>query len=295
MLGQHPEMYGFPEVNLFTADNVEELLLYYLRQGMPQGKHGLLRTLAQLHDGIQTTTTIFKAQTWLDERRNWSTKKLFDYILDQINPKIGVDKSPITVMKPEFIKRAYAMFPNANFLHLTRHPISAGKSMRQHLEQMSQVRENLLKPLSDLGFNITASQVAQLKHTGFDPAKLWYRTHSNIIDFTNTLPVGQSISVKGEDILSEPDLYLPQIAEWLGIRTDKEAIEAMKHPEVSPYACPGPVGAIGGNDIKFLESPHLRPGKISEPLLKSKGELNWVLNQQSSQKILRLAKQMGYQ
>jgi hypothetical protein len=56
----------------------------------------------------------------------------------------------------------------------------------------------------------------------------WHHMHTNILRFTSILSLGQSLRVKGEDILSEPDLYLPQIAEWLGIRTDREAIEAME-------------------------------------------------------------------
>jgi len=295
MIGQHPQMYGFPELNLFVADSIEGMLLYYLRQGRPQGLHGLLRTLAQLHEGAQTETTIFKARTWLQERMDWSTKKMFDYLLERISPRIGVDKSPVTVMKPEFIERAHAMFPKGNFLHLTRHPISAAKSIREYLKQMSEVREKLLKPMFKTSGSPKPLINNALNETTFDPARLWLYTHSSIINFTNTLPMGQSIRLKGEDLLSEPDLYLPQVADWLSVRTDPEAIEAMKHPEHSSYACRGPLGARGGNDLKFLDSPCLRFGKISEPSFKSKTELEWALNRQSSQKIIALAKQMGYQ
>ena len=89
----------------------------------------------------------------------------------------------------------------------------------------------------------------------------------NILQFTATLPLGQTLRVRGEDILSEPDVYLPQIAEWLGIRTDSNAIEAMKHPEHSPYACVGPDAARGGNDPKFMRSPELRGGTMRKPSL----------------------------
>ena len=273
MLGQHPETYSFPELNLFITDSVKELLLLNTNKGKSKSIHGLVRTLAQLHDGVQTATSVVEARSWLHKRLDWSTKKLFDYIIEQVNPKIGIDKSPVTVMKPEFIERAYAMFPNANFLHLTRHPITTGSSIQEWVE-------------------IVAQKLQRDSSKKLDPARLWLYTHSNIINFTKTLPVGQSMQIKGEDILSDPDLYLPQIAEWLGLRTDKEAIALMKHPENSPYACIGPSGARGGNDPKFLENPHLRSGKVSEPPLR--GALEWTLNKESSQKILRLAQQMGY-
>ncbi len=274
MLGQHPEMYGFPELHLFVVDSMEELMLYHERKGRAKGGPGLLRSLAQLHDGIQTETTIHKAKQWLDERQDWSTKKIFDYLLEQINPKIGIEKTPVTVMKSEFIERAYTMFPKSKFLHLTRHPISAGKSMQDFFEQMSKI------------------SVRESSKT-LDPARLWFQTHSRIIEFTSTLPLGQSMRLKGEDLLSNPDLYLPQIAEWLGVRTDKEAIEAMKHPEVSSYASIGPRGARGGNDPKFLKSPVLRVGQVSEPSLTK--SLEWALDLGFSTKITKLAKQMGYQ
>jgi len=96
---------------------------------------------------------------------------------------------------------------------------------------------------------------------------MWYRFHKNIIEFTKTLPTAQTMRIKGEDVLSNPDIYLPQISEWLGIRTDRPAIEAMKHPELSPYAYRGPSLAAGGNDGNFMRAPELRAGRIKEPSL----------------------------
>jgi hypothetical protein len=98
--------------------------------------------------------------------------------------------------------------------------------------------------------------------------------------------------IKGEELLSNPDIYLPQIAEWLGVRTDGEAIAAMKHPEDSPYACMGPENALYGNDINFLQNPVLRPGKVVEASLR--GELEWAPGQTFSPAVTRLARQFGY-
>jgi hypothetical protein len=63
--------------------------------------------------------------------------------------------------------------------------------------------------------------------------------------------------VRAEDLLSRPDDLLPQIVNWLGIRGDAEAIEAMKHPESSPFANEGPITARWANDPKFISSPRL--------------------------------------
>ncbi|MBD1907635.1 sulfotransferase [Funiculus sociatus GB2-A5] len=280
MIGQHPQLYGFPELHLFVGDTIDEVIKHHETRRRPEGPPGLLRTIAEIHSGAQTTSTVLKARLWLDERRDWPVKKLYDYMLEKISPQIGVEKSPITVVTRQFIERAYSCFPTANYLHLTRHPISARKSIIEMVERKRK-----------------ATKVDPSSGIKLDPLRFWFNTHRNIMNFCNTLPLGQSIRIKGEDVLSEPDLYLPQIADWLGLRTDSEAIEAMKHPENSPYARVGPIMARGGNDVKFMHSPALRPGKIREPSLKDeleKGELKDIVDDEFAEKLINFAKQLGY-
>ncbi len=59
-------------------------------------------------------------------------------------------------------------------------------------------------------------------------------------------------------MLADPDRYLRQIAEWLDIEVDSAAIEAMKHPENSPFARLDRRNARGGNNRNYLEDPRLR-------------------------------------
>jgi hypothetical protein len=93
--------------------------------------------------------------------------------------------------------------------------------------------------------------------------------------------MGQSMRIKGENLLSEPEVYLPQIAQWMGLCFDENILNKMMHPENSPYACVGPVPARGGNDSKFMRSPKMRHGRVKEPSLKKFFEdhpdFNWVV------------------
>lgn len=264
MIGQHPQIYCFPELHLFVGETIGQILDREQKKGNYGGPPGTLRALAQLHDGIQTTTTIIRATAWLIERRDWSVKQLIDHLLLLITPRIGVEKSPVTCMSPSFLANAYACYPNAYYLHLTRHPVSTRHSMQEFFAKRSS--------LSD-------SKVGKGRALKFDHLLMWYRMHRNIFAFTSRLPEAQVMRLKGEDLLSDPDLYLPQIAEWLGVRTDREAIEEMKHPERSPYACVGPAPARGGNDGKFMRGPALRQGKVKEPILKeflSNSNIDWL-------------------
>jgi hypothetical protein len=100
--------------------------------------------------------------------------------------------------------------------------------------------------------------------------------------------------VRGEDLLADPDRVVRSIAEWLGVRTDPEALEEVKHPERSPYACPGPKGAIFGYNRNFLNNPsfHAAPVKASnldDPLSwqrRGEGFPPWVK---------KMAREFGYQ
>jgi hypothetical protein len=127
-----------------------------------------------------------------------------------------------------------------------------------------------------------------------DFQKAWYALHINIVTFLDGLPEEQKIQIRGEDLLADPDTYLRQIVEWLGLRTDTEALDAMKHPEQSPYACFGPVNARLGNDPSFLREPILRrSSRAKEPTLK--GSLSWRQDGgEFSPEVKELARKFGY-
>ncbi len=294
MIGEHPQIYGFPELHLFSGQTVEDIMIREEKAGN-SGPPGLIRTLAQEHDGVQNSRSIIKAIAWFRQRKHWSTKKLFDYLLNLVDPLMGLEKSPETGGKKKYLERSYRWFPNAYYLHLTRHPVSTRKSLKEFYESKKRKKTK-----------ITAKYEV-------DGLIIWYLMHYNIVNFTNTLPVGQTMRLKGEDLLSNPDLYLPQVAQWLGLSTDSEAIEAMKHPEHSPYAYVGPAPVRGGNDPKFMRDPKLRLGKVKEPSLTQffaqnkwqwasdlyrdileEAGLNLLTETEISVEIMRLANVLGY-
>jgi hypothetical protein len=271
MLGQHPDMYGFPELNLFISDTIKGVMKEHLVR--PNGADGLLRAIAQLHSGAQTEENIAQALEWIEEHEAWTVRECFDHLRNAVAPRIAVDKSPRIAMRLEYLDRLYEAYPKASFLHLLRHPRSMCMSTRDFLKE----NEHLLGSFDSESIN---------------PENMWIRANENIMDFCATLPLGQCMQIKGESLLSEPRVYLPQIAEWLDVRTDKDAVEAMLHPEMSPYACIGPASARYGNDPDFLQNPAFREGGVKEPELE--GKLEWAPDQEFSRKTLKLAREFGY-
>jgi hypothetical protein len=276
MLGQHPQMYGLPEMNLFMTETMEEWWSLY-RQGQALGANGLFRAVAQMYFGEQTRETIVLAWWWIWRRLHWDTGSMFMELTAKAHPFILVEKSPNTVSRVERLQRLCRVFPEAKFLHLLRHPRGNSESV------ITSLREFGIKP-ARLHVRLSA---------GVDPQKRWYLIHSNICSFLAPLPQAQKMRLRGEDLLADPDRYLCEIAEWLGLRTDAEAIEQMKHPEKSPYACFGPSSAPLGNDIHFLKRPVLRTNGMKVQSLE--GPLSWREDRMGFlPEVKQLARAFGY-
>jgi hypothetical protein len=253
MIGNHPEMASVAEINLFIADTYAELeRIYRVR---PRFQHGLLRTVAELGLGGQSEEDIEAAKTWLDEYKELSTIDIMHDIMSWVEPRSIVDKSPVYVYSPGALDRIKAAFPDARFLHLSRHP-------RATCESIHKTRQ-------------VAAMATAGKQLGSDsdmtPETMWLKPHLRIMEVLEDVPQEQKMFLRGELLLSEPRLYLEQIAEWLGISTSPEAIDAMMRPEESPFAKLGPSNARLGNDPAFMESPKLRhyeeqPSDLESPM-----------------------------
>jgi hypothetical protein len=279
MLGQHPETYGMPELNLFINDTVRELLegLTGFRQIQ---LHGLLRAVAQLYGGEQTLASVDMARRWLLRRFDVSTSTIYHELCRKVGPLHVVDKSPVYSLKPEYLQRIRTAFPDARYLHLLRHP-------RTHGESVMKVAKGLMAILAN-SIDYTTDPPT------IDPQISWLDMQERIIQYLETdVPPPRRMRVRGEDVLADPEGVLREICTWLGLRTDADAMEAMLHPENSPYASLGPIGAHLGNDINFLRSPKLerKPGRPSS----LEGPLPWRTDGKPfDERTRRLALELGY-
>src|SRR5262249_52884516 len=153
------------------------------------------------------------------------------------------------------LERIRDLFPRARFIHLLRHPRAHGESVMKFIEERQRhgaIPDShwLLHLATYPDLSAAASDVLE-RTRELDPQRGWFVLNHNISEFFESLPNDQKLSVRGEELLQSPDGPLRQIAAWLGVRIDDEAIDEMKHPERSPYACFGPPGARYGNDAFF--------------------------------------------
>jgi hypothetical protein len=241
MLGQHPDLAGLPELKVFAYPTISELEAslprFWIERGVTHRAPGLVRAIAEIIFGGQTLESLAEARVWLHKKSAWSGADVLDCLLAKLQPRIGVEKSPENVETVAALKRVAAAYPRARYLHLTRHPVATQRSIQQHLDRMAPGRGQLGQPMSGIA--------------------AWCETHRLILRFAAALPADRYCRVRSEDVLNDTEPNLTAIAGWLGVRIDAAALEAMIHPERSPFAgfAPAASGAAGGNDPAFLRDP----------------------------------------
>lgn len=282
MLGQHPQAYGLPELCLFNVETLVDLWRGSNTEIPENGalvRHGLLRAVAEIYCGEQRTTTVNMAFAWASRREHLSTGHVFQEIVDKLHPLVAVEKSPSYPMSVKRMQAIRRTFPDARFVHLLRHPVAQCKS---------------LMAINDGSFclKVEAFELAE-DYALMEPQIAWHDININILNFLDEVPAECQLRMRGEDIMAEPERNLARIARWAGLRDDGEAVDAMMHPERSPFACFGPLNALFGNDPNFLAGPTFRPHKPKVPSLSK--PVPWRTDGKGLYpEVIALAQEFGY-
>lgn len=279
MLGQHPQAFGLPEVNLFVTETLDQLC-----QKATQPRqfliHGLLRTIAWLYAGEQTLESIEMAWRWINRRREMRTGEIYRELCRKVAPRRLVDKSPTYSQQAEILERIEKEFPDAQYLFLTRNPIDQGNSMIQAPEGLME-----LLVRRSLDFNENPPRI--------EPQFQWFKTQIGILTFLDALPQDRRFVLRGESLLQEPEEKLREICQWLGLEWSEDTCARMLRPEESPFASVGPLSAPWGNNPGFQRSPQFRrltkaPGSLERPLPWREGEHHLF------PEVVQLAQSLGY-
>jgi hypothetical protein len=275
-----------PETHVFGDETIDGWLSRSASVSY-QMAHGLLRAVAQIVFGEQTTESVQQARGWLRRRSSHSCGLLFEELSWYVRPAALIDKSPSLVYDIHALERVRTYFPEARFLHLVRHPAGYGESVLKYLKVLSRPayvpRERgdilgrapeWLRTLASFPYVSPNRREAEEADTSVDPQASWYVLNRNIVSFLDGLPDVLWMRIRGEELFADPCSHLTAIVEWIGEDVDEAVLEEMMHPERSPYARFGPPGARLGNDILFLQDPRFRPRQGVELTLD--GPVSWL-------------------
>ena len=278
MLGQHPEAFGLPELNLFVSDTLEGLWSEFVDTQQIH-VHGLLRAVAHLFAGEQTIAAISMARRWLTRRMHWPTARVFHEIGEKVMPFRIVEKSRINVRDAEALARIREACPDAFYVHLVRHPVSFGMAV-----VASPADTRLFVPKM---IGVGAKQPA------IDPQLLWLEIEQRIEAFLAEVPRRWQVQLRVEALFAEPQAQLRRLARAVRLSTDRAAVDAMLHPELSPFSRMGPVGANLGDDLQFLKNPRFQASFSSGASLD--GPVPWLSKGRGFQpEVIDRARALGY-
>lgn len=271
LIGGHPELFAAPELRLFHVETVRELLDDRLPSvRATQRLSGLLRALAHLTEGAQTTQSIERAFRWLEDQAAMTTVELFRHVQGLAAPRLVVEKSPETVRSDEAIRRAFSVHPKSEIIHLVRHPWTTVASMVEAWRGLSY-------------WNVTRDHAHQ--HC----AEVWLTQNHRIHDAVRRLARHRRMRI--EDLTQPTPRDLEAFCREFGLDHGAAALAAMQSPERSPFARPGPTNATAGLDAAFIRSPALRPVGCPASL---DPPPNWRLHSGTVRQVQALAQTLGY-
>lgn len=237
-LGRHPQLYAVPELNLFLADSVGELLdIYDVGQG--GHAHGLLRALAELEFGGQIDAGVTLARRWLDERRSMSTGEVALHLAARVAPRRLVVPDSESTLRPADLDRMGHQLPALRVLHLVRHPWEQGALLA------AWARQRLFVPQDYKDHGFRPPQV--------DPQIAWLRCNRNVASFLARMDDALWLRLRCEDVEPDPVAALRPVCAWLGERADSEALAWTAEPDGWVFAGYGPGTAPYGLEAEVLE------------------------------------------
>ncbi len=241
MLAQHPALYALPELCLFMADRVDDLLdIFHISQGAHAD--GLLRAVAQLQFGAQRDAEVEAARDWLTQRRANTVGELLAELAALVAPQRLVIPDSESPLRPIDLRRLRQHVPGARAVQLLRHPWTQGCLMTHSL------RQRLFVP-PDFKDHSWDPPMA-------DPQIPWLRCNANIeLAFASSPELLRRQRL--EALESEADCAgaLSALCDWIGVSSAPDVVNRMCRAEDWIFAGHGPRAAPFGLEAEMLAPP----------------------------------------
>lgn len=237
LLAQHPALYALPELCLFMADGVDDLLDIFR---ISQGAHGdgLLRAVAQLQFGAQRDAEIEAARDWLAQRRDRRVGELIEDFAASVAPRRLVIADSESPLRPLDLWRLRRQLPDARAVQLLRHPWSQGCLMSAWL------RECLFVP-PDFKDHSWDPPMA-------DPQIPWLRCNANIEAAFEAPRELHRVHVETLETHEGRTTVLTALCEWIGVSAAPEVARTLSEDGNWAFAGHGPRAAPQGHDAEML-------------------------------------------
>lgn len=260
ILAAHPALFSPPELHLLPFNKMGDRFEEINKHGFEWMSEGLVEALVEA-EGLSFEDARLNTVKMVQD--NLPVSDVYRHLQDIINGRILVDKTPFYSCHPEWLQRAKALFPNAKFIFLTRHPYGMISSfVKLRLQQLTL---NSFGCYSDSPWHLAE--------------KWWLTGNQNIQDFVNRLPSEQSFFLRYEDLIGDTPGSMNRICEFLNIDFDERVLNPYAQVSDVMKSGIGDPNIMSRNAIDVSMADHWKKIKLPHPL---------------SDTTLSMAKQLGY-
>jgi LPS sulfotransferase NodH len=216
MLAGHPRLFAPPELYLLPFGTLAERRDWFAGAQRFQ-LEGLPRALMQLR-GIDADAAA--AAMARGEADGTTVAACYAELQDALGDRLLVDKTPYYASRPETLAHAEAMFRDARYLHLVRHPCAMIRSFDE-------------ASLGQLWYPRLVGPVAAAREACPWPSlpfaeMLWNVLHANIADFLDGVPAERQLRVAFEDLVRAPEATMRAVAGFLGLDYEPAMLEPQR-------------------------------------------------------------------
>ena len=210
------------------AEREQELALSYLGEGLQQA-------LMELK-GIEAGESQSLIADLLEN--NTPIQEVYQMLQQLAGERILVDKSPTYASNRDTLLRAKALFSNAKYIQIVRHPYAV-------IESFTRMRMDKL-----IGSNNTNPYELA--------ASIWTQSNQNILDFSSSIDRRKYHLVRYEDLVARPRAVMEGVCEFLEI--------PFQETMLNPYQGDRLTGGIHQQSISVGDPNFLQHQKIDSEL-----------------------------
>jgi len=208
--------------------------------------NGLLKCVGELRECSPEEAAAI-IDSWID----WSIPDVYRQLQEWCHPRQLVDKTPAYASDIRTLQRCLDLFPEGNFVHLTRHPYTTLKSMFELFTLLVVLFGDEIRAvhaLTDFGGK-------GLEYQWEDVEKMYRTQHQNISVFMSQVPSGHGTKVMYEDLLADPEATLRALCGTLGVQ--------YQHGMSDPYSADNRESFAGAKGLTIGDPKMLQQKKIN--------------------------------
>lgn len=205
MLAGHPALFAPPELYLLSFRDMAARRDWFGQAHRSQ-LEGLPRAMMAAK-GIGAEAALAAMQQAEADAR--PVAEVLKDLQAAVAPRLLVEKTPFNAVHPETLRAMADLFPDARYIHLTRHPYGMIRSFEKaHMEQLWWPR---LTGPGGPALSFAPRQLAEL---------LWTRIAETTVAFLRDIPAERQIHLRYETLVAEPEVQMQRLCAWLDLAYD---------------------------------------------------------------------------